>query len=544
MNLRRRTGILGMVAVVAITATACQSSPSSSTNTTGSTTVVYATPSLALTMDPCFLPGQQTAEILQNLYWEWVNYKVQPGPNGIQVDDTQDGEAGMTSGVLDSWELSPDGKVYTLHLHHGVIDSYGNELTADDMRWILDRTVHSAGCNFVTNTESITDVSKQVKVLDNYTLQVTLPAPDAQFLRALNVNNGMAFGAATARKYATASDPWAYTWMKTHAPSTGPYMLQSWTPGVEQVLVLNPHWFGPKPSITKIIYRQVPEDSNRLALLLNGSVQIARDLTQNELDNVNQNSSKGVYTQCIAGNQFVYIALNFASGPTSKLAVRQALAYAMPYNDILSSVYHGRAQRLYGMVTGNYVDYLGDSAYPYNTNVAMAKQLLASAGYPNGFTATILVDAGQPIHGQIAVLLKDAFSQIGVTLNIDQKPTAAFQSAAFGRTFGDMVLDQNYSFILDPDYHSQVWVAYGPPPNFNFGDFVNNEFITLQKEGVTTPEGPARATEMKRLQQIFNDQVVWLSVANAPTCFAFAKSVTGYVWHTHNQIIFSDLKVS
>jgi peptide/nickel transport system substrate-binding protein len=529
--------------LVGLVPIACSNGSSQSTSSS-SKTVVYATPSLALTMDPCFLPGQQTAEILQNLYWEWVNYKVQPGPGGIQVDNTQDGEAAMTSGVLDSWNISSDGTVYTLHLHKGVTDSSGNELKADDMRWILDRTAHSAGCNFVTNTESITDVSKQVKVLDAYTLEVTLPAPDAQFLRALNVNNGMAFGAATARKHTTASDPWAYEWMKRNAPATGPYMLQTWTPGVEQVLVRNPHWFGPKPSIDKIIYRQVPSDSNRLALMLNGSAQIARDLTQDELDNISKNSSKGVNVQCIAANQFVYAALNFATGPTSQPAVRQALAYATPYADILSSVYHTRAKRLYGMVTSNYVDYLGDSAYPYNTDVNKAKQLLASAGYPNGFTATVLVDAGQPIHSQIAVLLKDAFSKIGVTLNIDQKPTAAFQDTAFGRKFGDMVLDQNYSFILDPDYHSQVWVAYGPPPNFNFGSFVNDEFIGLQKAGVTTPEGPARATAMKRLQQIFNDQVVWLSVANAPTCFAFSNKVSGYVWHTHNQIIFTDLKVA
>jgi len=539
MNMGRRFGMLG-VAVVVVLAGAWQGSSSSWSQTT-SKTVVYATPSLALTMDPCFLPGQQTAEILQNLYWEWVNYKTLPGSNGIPVDDTQSGEAGMTSGVLDSWDVSADGTVYTLHVHKGVTDSYGNELKADDMRWILDRTVHSAGCNFVTNTESLTDVSKQVKVMDDYTLQITLPAPDAQFLRALNVNNGMAFGP-EARKHTTASDPWAYEWMKRNAPATGPYMLESWTPGIEQVLVRNPHWFGPKPDIDKIIYRQVPEDANRLALMLNGSAQIARDLTQAELDTISQSSGKGVTATCIAANQFVYVALNFASGPTSKLAVRQALAYAVPYSDILSSVYHNRAKRLYGMVTSNYVDYLGDDAYPYNTDLAKAKQLLASAGYPNGFTATILVDAGQPIHSQIAVLLKDAFSNIGVTLNIDQKPTAAFQDAAFGRKFGDMVLDQNYSFILDPDYHSQVWVAYGPPPNFNFGSFVNDEFIAMQKAGVVTPEGPQRATEMKRMQQIFNDQVVWLSIANAPTCFAFSNKITGFVWHTHNQVIFSDLK--
>ena len=98
MNKARRLGVLGG-AVVVVLAGAWQGS-SAATSTTPKT-VVYATPSLALTMDPCFLPGQQTAEILQNLYWEWVNYKTLPGSNGIPIDDTQSGEAGMTSGVLE-----------------------------------------------------------------------------------------------------------------------------------------------------------------------------------------------------------------------------------------------------------------------------------------------------------------------------------------------------------------------------------------------------------------------------------------------------------
>ncbi|MFN8593828.1 MAG: ABC transporter substrate-binding protein [Thermomicrobiales bacterium] len=505
-------------------------------------TLVYVTPSLALTMDPCFLPGQQTAEIIQNLYRPWTNYAQIDGPDGMKVDDTASAEANMQPGILERWENSEDGKVWTLHIRPGVKDNFGNELKAEDMVWILKRLREAGGCTFIIDAMNIQDVDKQVKILDDYTVEVTLPAPNPIFLRALNVNNASPFGP-EARKHATADDPWALEWMKRNAPSIGPYMLESWEPGVQQVLVRNPNYYGPAPEIGRIIYRQVPESANRVALLISGDAQIARDLTQDELDTVD--AADGVHAQCIAANQFVYVVLNFAEGkPTADPKVRQALAYAVPYQDIIDSVYRGRAKPLYGFATDTYAHFIGADAFPYVTDVDKAKALLAESAYPNGFDATILVDAGVPEHERIAVLLKDAFAKIGVNLTIDKKPTAAHRELAFGRQFGDMVLDQNYAFIVDPNYHTLVWLINAPPPNFNYGNFVDEEFNQIQADGVAMAEGDERDVKMKRLQEIAIEQLPWLSMANAPTCFGMSDRVSGFVWHTHNQIMFDELTLA
>jgi peptide/nickel transport system substrate-binding protein len=505
-------------------------------------TLVYVTPSLALTMDPCFLPGQQTAEIIQNLYRPWTNYAQVEGPDGLMMDDTASGEANMQPGVLESWETSEDGTVWTLHIRPGVMDNFGNELVADDMMWVLKRTSEAGGCKFVTDTMNLHDVDQQVKVLDDYTLEVTLPAPNPLFLRALNVNNGWPFGS-EARKHATEDDPWALEWMKRNAPSIGPYMLESWEPGVQQVLVRNPNYYGPAPDIGRIIYRQVPESANRVALLISGDAQIGRDLTQDELDALEQ--ADGVRAECIAANQFVYVALNFAEGkPTADPKVREALAYAVPYQDIIDSVYRGRAKPLYGFTTESYAHFVGAEAFPYTTDYEKAKQLLAESSYPDGFDATILVDAGIPEHERVAVLLQDSFAQIGVNLTIDKKPTAAHRELAFGRQFGDMVFDQNYSFIMDPDYHALTWLPNGPPPNFNYGNFVDKEFNDIQAQGVAMADGEERDKLMKRLQEIAIEQLPWLSIANAPTCFGMSDRVQGYIWHTHNQVNFDELTLS
>jgi peptide/nickel transport system substrate-binding protein len=422
------------------------------------------------------------------------------------------------------------------------MDSFGNELVADDMVWILKRLRESGGCTFIIDAMNIQDVDQQVKILDDYTVEVTLPAPNPIFLRALNVNNASPFGP-EARKHATEEDPWALEWMQRNAPAIGPYMLESWEPGVQQVLVRNPNYYGPPPDIDRIIYRQVPESANRVALLISGDAQLARDLTQDELDTLDQ--AEGAHAQCIAANQFVYVVLNFAEGkPTADPKVREALAYAVPYQDIIDSVYRGRAKPLYGFATDSYAHFIGAEAFPYVTDYDQARQLLAESGFPDGFDATILVDAGVPEHERIAVLLQDSFAEIGVNLTIDKKPTAAHRELAFGREFGDMVFDQNYAFIVDPNYHALTWLPNGPPPNFNYGNFVEEEFNDIQAQGVAMPEGEERGELMKRLQEIAIEQLPWLSMANAPTCFGMSDRVQGYVWHTHNQVLLDELALS
>jgi peptide/nickel transport system substrate-binding protein len=351
----------------------------------------------------------------------------------------------------------------------------------------------------------------------------------------------MALGA-TAREHVTASDPWAYTWTKREAPALGPYELVKWIPGVEVDLRANPHWYGPKPDITNVIYKQVPEGAVRVALLLSGEAQAARDLSQDELDQVAKSST--AHVTCIAANDFVFVAMNHAPGhPTANLKVRQALAYAVPYADIVGSVYRGRAKGMYGMVPSDYADFLGDSAYPYHTDLARAKQLLAEAGYPNGFKTSLVISSAVPEYSRIAVLLQSAFSKIGVDMSIVTKPQAAYDDLLYSRTFGDMGLNNDHAIVLDPVYHSLVWLVNGPPPNFNWGGFANPEFNSIQAQAVALPEGPERKALVDNQQRIFNEQLPYLPIANDPTCFAFSNNVSGYVWHSHDQVIFSDLEM-
>lgn len=514
------------------------------TSNTPSHTLVYASPALATSVDPCNNTGGTNSEIINNLYGFWVNYKNIPGSDNILLADTASGEQGVGSGIFASWDVSADGTVYTMHLREGLKDSYGAPFTADDAYWVLDRIQHSTGCPWVAGSENITDVSKQVKVIDAKTLQITLPAPNAIFLRMLAVNNGMAIGA-TARKHTTSSDPWANDWMKQNAPALGPYKLDKWTPGVEMVLSRNPNWWGAKPYYDKVVYRQVPTSSNRVALLLNGQANVARDLSQDELDQVAK--SDRAYNACVAGNDFVYLPLNLAEGqPTANLKVRQALAYAIPYDEIVTSVYRGRAKKLYGAFPSSYADYIGDSAYPYKTDLAKAKQLLSEAGYPNGFNTTMTLNNSRPTDERMAVLVQNNLKQIGISVSIDSKPDAAYTTAVFNRQFGGMTIYDEHSYVLDFAYHSLIWFSTPgqKPPNFNMTGFSDPRFDQVVAGTVKLADGPQRKQLVQSGMQILIDKLPIVPLANDPTCFSFSKDVTGYVYRPFDQVGFADLKGS
>ena len=538
-------------ATLALTALFAVGCTSGATNqpAAGNQTLVYVTSALPLGFDPCFTAGSPTAEIMTNLYASWTRYKVGNQSSGQLGDITATGEQAMQSGLIESWKQSSDGLTYTLNLRQGLKDAYGNLITADDALWSIQRISQVGGCSFVTANMGITkstnlatrlaQVNQHVSVTGPNTLRVTLDGPAPIFLRMFAVGNG-SFVGPEARKHATTDDPWATTWLKTNADATGPYQLQSYTPGVEVVLTRNPNYYGPKPAIAKVIYKEVDSDATRTAILLGGQAQVARDLSQDELDQIGQ--SKKAYTVCPIANYMLNLTPNAVSGPTANSAVRRALAYAIPYESIIQSVYRNRATRQYGMAPSIYPDFLGQSSYPYQTDLAQAKQMLAAAGFPSGFDATVVISNTSPEQEATAILLQNSFKQIGVNLSIDSEPFAKYTSITQQHSFPNFALWNINSLVIDYGYHASLFLNPGAPPNFNYGSWKQQEFDGLLSQ-VPSMAPTDRKAATQRMQEIFNQELPYIPIATIAQCTAFQKGVSGYVWHTTNQVFFADLKM-
>lgn len=523
----------------------------------GDQAFVYLTPALPLTFDPCFTAGSQTAEIMTNLYESWTRYSVGPLPKGAglggvaQGDITATGDKAMVGGIFDSWTVSKNGRIYTLHLRQGVRDAYGNRLTAGHVLWSIERISQVGGCSFVTRNLGVTtapdaptrltEVRQRIRVINPSTLRVTLAGPNAIFLRILAVGNGSMVGP-EARKHTTAADPWATGWLKTNAAATGPYKLESYSPGVQVVLVRNPNYYGPRPTIARVIYKQVDSAATRVAVLLSGQAHAARDLSQDDLNQVA--GSRNAKVTCTIRNYMVNLTPNARTGPTAKPEVRRALAYAIPYDAIIRSVFKGRARRQLGMAPPIYPASINTDAkaFPYQkTDYVKAKQLLSAAGYPDGFNASVLALNTSPEQTQIAVLLQDSFKRIGVTLTIDSEPFASYTSLTQQHTFPNFAIWQNNSLVLDIVYHGTLFLNQGPPPNFNYGGWAAPTFNALASAAISLAAGPRYAL-LQRMQRIFNQNLPYLPLSNIAVCYGLAKNVSGYTWHTTNQIRFADLR--
>ncbi|MXZ53949.1 MAG: ABC transporter substrate-binding protein [Acidimicrobiaceae bacterium] len=504
-------------------------------------TLRVAVAALPVTLDPEFAPGQESVEIittvLDSLFW----FEAEPGADGVRsATELAKGDAGMVPGLVESFEVSDDNLTYTLNLRQGVMSAAGNEFTSEDVRWMLARNFGVAVIGaFVVGIAKIPSMDA-VTVIDDYTVEISITTPNPLLLRALQLQTISPVDSTVAKEMATDDDPWATEWMQLDTMGFGPYYVDEFTPGVQLVLKSNKNYWRGEPFFEEIIYREIPDSSQRLTLLRQGEVDIAENLSSRELESLGADEGK---TVSVVRNQVIFGAMNTLGGPTADAKVRQALQYALNSDQIVSSVYEGNAKALRLVAPEEYPGYNADLwPYPTGGDADTARALLAEAGYADGFEIPLLVNADVSDHDDVAVLIRDSLSQIGVDVVIDTKPAAAYLEQANSGDIG-IVLHQGYAIVSEIPYHYQLYVS-GPTGFLSFGGFNNPRFDAAIAESLSVLPGSERTELVNEVQQILADEVPHLSVVGAPTRYGFGLDIEGYTWYPNNQIWFYDLSRS
>jgi peptide/nickel transport system substrate-binding protein len=505
--------------------------------------LIVGVAALPVTLDPEFAPGQESVEIittvLDSLYW----FESEEGPGGVRgATELRKGDAGMLPALVEQTEVSDDNLTYTLHLRKGVMSAVGNEFTSEDLRWMIERNFGVAVVGaFVVGVAKIPSMDN-VKVIDDWTIEITITAPNPLFYRAMQLQTISPADSTVAKANATDEDPWATEWMQRNQMGFGPYYVEEFTPGSQLVLKANENYWRGEPFFSEIIYREIPDSSQRLALLKQGQIDIAENLSSRELASLSPEEGK---TVSAVRNQVIFAAMNTreGSGPTENPAVRRAMQYAVNQSQIIDNVYGGDAAPLSMVAPSSYPDYAGEVwPYPSDGDIEKAKQLLAEAGYPDGFDIPLLINADVADHDNVAVLLRDSLAQIGVNVEIDARPAAAYIDVGNSGDIG-MVLHQGYAIVSDIPYHYLLYVS-GPTGFLSFGGFNNERFDEAIAEALAVLPGAERTTLVTEIQQIMADEVPHLSVVGAPTRYGFAPDIEGYTWYPNNQIWFYDLSRS
>ncbi len=442
--------------------------------------------------------------------------------------------------LAESWELAADGKSVTFHLRKDATFHDGTPVTAADVKWSFDRAVAVGGFPAIQMGASEMTSPDQFVVVDDHTFKVTFPRPNKLILPNLAVPIAKVINSKLAKAHATDKDPWALDWVGKNDAGGGAYMVESWKPGSEIVFKRFDDWkSGPLPYFKRVISRQIASAGTRRALLEKGDADLSFNLPPKDFSELaKQNKLTVVGTPVDA--ELLYIDMLTTKPPFDNPKVRQAMAYAIPYDDILHTALFDRGKGMYGG-PGDVTTTDWPQPSPYHTDLDKAKQLLADAGYPNGFKTTLSYDVSTASTREpIALLVQDSLKKIGVDVSIEKVPGSEWYDRLNKKDMPMLIMSFK-AWLNYPDYYF-YWTYDGKNNSvFNDMNYVNPDMDKLIEAARFEQDKAKYEDEVKGFIKIAFDDVPRIPLVQDFRDVAMQKDVKGYTYWFHLVLDFRDL---
>lgn len=418
-------------------------------------------------LDPHQTVAAGTREVLFNIF------------EGL-VKPNSDGE--MIPAVAEKYTLSEDGTTYTFTLREGVKFHNGQTVTAEDVVYSINR------CAAVPEGQEKPLVAafsavKSVEALDEKTVAVTIAQRDLEFI-----------------SYMTAAIiPADYENQDTAPVGTGPFRFVSRTPQQDFVMERFEDYWGAPAWLDKVTYK-ICENADALVMNLNGgSIDLCAHLTSAQASQLNQNF------QVLEGtmNLVQAIYLNNQAKPFDNQLVRQALCYAIDRQGIMDMVAdgHGTAvgSSIYPAFTKYFLPELVDK-YPHD--VAKAKELLAQAGYPDGFDMTISVPNNYQPHMDTAEVVAEQLREAGINVTIQPVEWSTWLDTIYnGRQFQATVVGVDAANMTARAMLERFTSDYGK----NFINYNNPAYDALFQKAINAQDEAGQTDLYKQMETMLAD---------------------------------------
>jgi peptide/nickel transport system substrate-binding protein len=503
-------------------------------------TLRYVTGNNINTLDPT-VPGttRESFGLSMNVYDRLFRFgRKKLGDNWVFDHDKISGE------LAKGYAISPDGTKITITLRPDATWQDGSPITVEDIKWSLDRAVSARSlAPPQMSTGSITSPD-QFRVVDDHTIEMTLPKPDRLGLANLCVPYAIMINSKLAKQHATTDDPWALDWMKTNTAASGAYMIESFKPGESVIIKRNEAWKGgvdgKLPFFRRIILQTVPDPSTRASLIERGDADLSIDLAASDIPTL-EKSEKAKVISVPQTNGFTHISMNTQKAPFDNVKVRQAIAAALPYQDMFKAALFGRGRPLYGADwSGTPPDSSFPQPMPLKTDPAKAKQLLAEAGLPEGFKTSFALSTGQAATAEpIAALLKESLGKVGIEVDIQKKPDAEFNTMESEKTLG-FFTDGATAWL--PATYYYFYLYFTRDQRWNFASWKNADIEQLSATARFELDKAKYEDECKKMISIFAENVPLIMLWQPNHDAVMAKNIDGYTYQFYRQADFRDLE--
>lgn len=446
---------------------------------------------LVTNVDPAVLQGRPSLVTAQGVVSTLVRYTHEPSP-GLSLHSPDD----VMGELAESFEVHEDGSVtFTLR---EAMSPYGNTVTSADVAWSFDRMIALDGiARFLMFLSSI-DREAPITIIDDRTFTLNVTGRNILTVPVLTYYALGILDSVEAQANATDDDPWAADWLASNSSTFGPYQVESFAPGEEVRLVKNPnYWNADAVDIDRIIMRSIPDSGNRLLLIGSGSVDFVADLTFDLFGSVAGAGEYALAYEDARDTNLDELSLNNRFPPFDDPLVREAVSLAIDREALIAGAYGG-----FGI----------PGRYPLSTAIPqpdplpltagarhdpdLARDLLAQAGYPEGFSFTLTINPTRPgPHAEaVAVILASQLREVGLDATIETIASPADFNAAVSGGEMEAWLYSVRPILSEPAYTipllftSNGFAADG----LGYEGYANDRVDELSEMILATDPGPDR----------------------------------------------------
>lgn len=452
--------------------------------------VVYGMTQDLASLDPHVDTDAGTRDVVFNLY------------EGL-VKPTSDG--GFIPAVASDYIISDDAKTYTFTLRDGITFHDGTPVTIEDVKYSIDRYAEIQG-----ESSAFSSLVDSVEVQDDKTLVVNLKESYSEFLPMMTI----------------AIIPQSNEDPAGNPIGTGPFKYVSYTPGQNLELEkYDGYWQEGVPSLDSVEFKFIADVDTAFVELQAGTIDILKYLTAAQAETLGDEDYNIVQGSM---NLVHAMYLNSAYEPLSKTEVRQALCYAVDRDAINNFIFGGKSHIIGShMIPAMSKYYEPEAETVYSYDPEKAKELLADAGYADGFDLEITVPSSYSQHVDSAQIIADELSQVGVNVTLNQVEWSTWlQDVYKGGNFQATVI--GFDGTLAPSDWLKKYVTDDAK---NFMHYSNTEYDDVFNTAYTTVDDDVKVENYKKAQMILAEDAAAVYIEDPANLVAVSKKFGGYTFY-------------
>ena len=468
------------------------------------------------TLDPAVTIDNASWKITYPTYEHLVSYK--------------GASTGIQPALARSWSSSNDGKTWTFHLATGHTFSDGSPVNAAAVKFSFDRLLKINQGPAGSFTEVV-----RVEAPNPTTVTFTLDSPFAAFPSTLATNYASIVNPKVMDHQENADEGQAY--LADHTMGSGPYQLVSRVKGQSLTLGLNPHYTGPKPTITKAVFQIVSDPSAQRLQLQRGDVDIAEGITIDQIKSLETSQGITVIRKPSLLVDYMYMNVSKGNPALKNTSVRKAISYAIDYKGLIEATQQGQATQMRGPIPQGMWGH-DDSLLQYTYQPTKAKQLLASAGVGTMAPLTLLYSDHEAWWPTEALTIQANLKSVGIPVKLSKVEYATEREMLDKGQF-DLALGVWSPDYADPYMFMNFWFDSkngGLAGNRAF--YSNPQVDSLIRKAAVVTDQTQRAQLYQQAQKIVVEDAPYVYLYQTNFLLPVRSSVTGFEFNPMLQGIY------